>query len=101
MAIFLLACSQADQKYLVGFTIEIEHARLASVCLTYLAFEVFREQEVIDQALRSHDEPPLFVKEHLMLEYATSNWIHHISTSADAGTQLLNRVLQFLKSMWI
>jgi tetratricopeptide (TPR) repeat protein len=97
--------SQADQKYLVGFTIEIEHARLASVCITYLAFEVFREREIIDQALRSHHELPLFAKEHLMLEYATSNWIYHISASADAGTELLNRILQFLQSdnayIWI
>jgi tetratricopeptide (TPR) repeat protein len=97
--------SQADQRYLVGFNIETTNVCLAYACMTYLAFECFQEQEIIDQALRSHDELPSFVKEHPMLEYATSNWIYHISASADAGAQLLNQVLQFLQSdnayIWI
>jgi tetratricopeptide (TPR) repeat protein len=97
--------SQADQKYLVGFTTEIEHAHLASACITYLAFEVFRDHEIMNRALRPPEELTSVAKEHLMLEYATSHWIYHICASANAGTKLLNRVLEFLQSdnayIWI
>jgi tetratricopeptide (TPR) repeat protein len=97
--------SPADLKYLVRLSPEMEHARLASACITYLAFETFREKEIMGRVLLSREELPLIAKEHLMLEYATSHWIDHISASANAGAEFLDQILQFLQSdnvyVWI
>jgi tetratricopeptide (TPR) repeat protein len=95
----------ADQRYLVGFSSQTEHARLASACVSYLAFETFRDEGIVRRVLCSREELPLIAKEHVMLEYATLHWIHHVATSGKEGHGLLSQILKFLQAdnsyVWI
>jgi len=77
---------------------EREHNRLVSACITYVAFEAFREEEFISRVFRAPKDLPLIAKEHVLLEYATSHWIHHISQSGENGIDLLSHVLELLQS---
>jgi tetratricopeptide (TPR) repeat protein len=96
---------KADQKYIVSFLSQKEHNRLASACITYVAFEAFRGDDFISRVLRAPKDLAPIAKEHVLLEYAASHWIHHISQSGEDGVDLLSHVLELLQSnnayIWI
>lgn len=94
-----------DYKYLLSITPETEHARIASCCITYLAFEKFGEDSFEDQLSLPGKNLSLITQEHALLEYAASYWIQHLIKSKINGIQYLDRTLQFLQSkfcsIWI
>lgn len=98
-----------DEKYFVKFKSEVEHARLASACVTYLAYDEFHDPDLLHRALRSGDESGDELKkitdEHFMLEYATQHWIDHVCSSLSSGKRFIQQILAFLQSkntyIWI
>jgi len=94
-----------DHKYLLSITPEAEHTRIASCCITYLAFEKFGEDSFEDQLSLPGKNLSLITQEHALLEYAASYWIQHLTKSKIDGVQCLDRTLQFLQSkfcsIWI
>ncbi|OCK76478.1 hypothetical protein K432DRAFT_360278 [Lepidopterella palustris CBS 459.81] len=87
-----------DRKYLLSISPESQHTRMAYSCVTYLAFEKFREVSFEDQLSLSGRDLSLITQENVLLEYATSYWIQHLIRSKEDGVQLLDQVLQFLES---
>jgi tetratricopeptide (TPR) repeat protein len=87
-----------NQKYLITLTPENEHTRLASSCITYLAYDEYRKAEFLQQILRLGDVSPI-ARTQPLIEYATLHWVTHLTNSGSDGMFLLNQVLEFLQSV--
>ncbi|KAK5462433.1 hypothetical protein LTS15_002145 [Exophiala xenobiotica] len=90
--------SSDNGRYLINFVSEREHATLAASCLTYLAFDEFRHEEVVHRSLRSSEELLAVTQDHIMLNYTASHWIDHVCASLDSGVELQRSITDFLQS---
>ncbi|KAK5207297.1 hypothetical protein LTR41_006866 [Exophiala xenobiotica] len=94
-----------NERYLINFVSEREHATLAASCLTYLAFDEFRHEKIVHRSLRSSEELLAVTQDHIMLNYTASHWIDHVCASLDSGVELQRPITDFLQSgntyMWV
>ena len=79
----------------VKFRIDVLKANhlLASTCITYLSFDIFKQLSGDETSRRPHESST-----HHLLDYAAMYWVPHLVKSGQPTPDLLRRLCSFLKS---
>jgi tetratricopeptide (TPR) repeat protein len=89
----------SSPSYIMYYQPEVEHSHVAFVCLTYLSFEVLQTKDAIGGLVDGDEHGHSLASDNQFLEYATLNWVYHITSSGGEGAKLLQLVAKFLQSL--
>jgi len=77
------------------------HTEMATVCLTYLSFDIFGDWSPLDHLHSGMKTMSIYLRENTLLGYAARHWLQHVHAGSEENIKGLS--VQFLKEerkMW-